>query len=209
MTKIRLPNSHTVLYSPLGCVANVLQHIFECRDWYETRYAPHAGSSCFSPCCRPQKFHPHDPGRRPYEELVARCHKGQPCSPWSSWRPRTVAGCDAVSTRRGTPRPCGGGQAQEHGLVCSGLPELDEPHLQAYAPPRARGVADEQHAPPVRREAAAVFLNTRSLCGRTTVSCGCPGTPCRGLHSSWADAPSKKGHRRRCTGRRHPVLLCV
>jgi hypothetical protein len=83
-------------------------------------------------------------------KLIASFHECQHCSPWLSWRPQAVARYDAVRQRRGTPRQRGGWQAHDHGLLCSGTPEMYAPHNPAWAPHVARGEADQHNSQPVR-----------------------------------------------------------
>src|SRR5262245_32058196 len=87
-----------------------------------------------------------------YRKLMASFHACQYCSPWPSWRPRAVAGCDAVSKIRGTSRQLGGWHAHDHCLLCSCAPEMYAPHIHALAPHVARGEADQQHSQPVREK---------------------------------------------------------
>jgi hypothetical protein len=82
-------------------------------------------------------------------ELVASFRECPHRSPWPSWRPKTIAGCDAVRKRRGTPRQPGGWKAHEHCLCCSCIPEMYEPHIHALSPHISRGSADQQNSQPV------------------------------------------------------------
>jgi len=59
------------------------------------------------------------------------------------------AACGAVSKRCGTPRQRVGWQVHAHGMYCSCIPEMYEPHRHIFAPHIARAYTDQQNSQPV------------------------------------------------------------
>jgi hypothetical protein len=64
----------------------------------------------------------------------------------SSWRPRALATCGAVSKRHGTPRQRGGGNTHDHYVFCSCSPEMYELYMRACSLHLSRGYVDQQNS---------------------------------------------------------------